>query len=58
MDEPIVVKFYTVVIYDLTKCMKEDNSGTNFFKGENFELTLLNSAMSCESQKDESRYLK
>ena len=40
MDEPIIVKFYTVVIYDLTnKCMKEDNSRTNFCKGENFELT-------------------
>jgi len=35
MDEPIVMKLYKVVVYDLRMCMKEDNPSPKFFK-ENY----------------------
>ena len=28
-------KLYTVAVYSLTICMKEDNPGAKYFKGEN-----------------------
>jgi len=34
MDEPNM-ELYTVVLYDLKMCMKEDNPSTNFLKGDN-----------------------
>jgi len=27
MDNPILIKLYTVTVYDLRMCMKEDNTG-------------------------------
>jgi len=29
MDEPIMMKLYTVVVYNLRMCMKEDHPGLN-----------------------------
>ena len=31
----ILMKLYTVVVYDLRMCMKEDNSGQKYHKGDN-----------------------
>jgi len=35
MDELILIKLYTVVVYDLRMCMKENNPGFNNSKGDN-----------------------
>jgi len=35
MDEQILIKLYTVAVYNLTICMKENISGPNYFKGDN-----------------------
>jgi len=35
MDEPILMKLYTVAVYNLRVYMK-DNPGPNFFKGDNW----------------------
>ena len=35
MDEPMLMKLYTVAVYTLRMCMKEDNPGSNYFKGDN-----------------------
>jgi len=34
MDEPILMKLYTVALYDLRKCMKEEDPGRSYFKGD------------------------
>jgi len=31
----ILMKLYTVVVYNLRMCMKEDNSGQKYHKGDN-----------------------
>jgi len=31
----MLMKFCTVVVYDLRMCMKEDNPGPNIFEGDN-----------------------
>ena len=36
MDKPILMKLYTVVVYDLMMCMKVNNLGPNNFKGDNY----------------------
>jgi len=36
MDKPILMKLYTVVVYDLMMCMKVNNIGLNTFKGDNY----------------------
>ena len=33
-DERILIKRYTVVVYDLRMCMKEEDLDTNYFKGD------------------------
>jgi len=33
-DGPILMKHYTVAVYNLRICMKEDNRGLKYFKGE------------------------
>jgi len=35
MDEPVLMKLYTCVVYGLRMCMKEDNPSPNCFKGDN-----------------------
>jgi len=35
MDELILMKLYTVAVKDLRMCMKGDNPGSNYFKGDN-----------------------
>jgi len=35
MDEPILMKFCTVAVFDLRMGMKEDNPDLNYFKGDN-----------------------
>ena len=37
MNEPILMKLYTVVVYHLRMCIKEDKSGLNNVKGDNKE---------------------
>ena len=34
-SKPILMKLYTVAVYDLKVCMKEDNHDPNYFKGDN-----------------------
>ena len=34
MDKQILMKLYTVAVYDLRMCMKERNHGQNYFKGD------------------------
>ena len=34
MDEPILMKLYTVALYDLRKCMKEEDPGRSYFTGD------------------------
>jgi len=34
MDEPILLTFYTVAVYDLRMLLK-DNPGPKYFKGDN-----------------------
>jgi len=34
-DEPIQMNLCTVAVYNLRICMKEDNPGLNYFKGDN-----------------------
>jgi len=41
MNEPILMKLYTVVVYHLRMCIKEDKSGLNNVKGDNKEFTVL-----------------
>jgi len=36
VDELILVKLYTVAVCELRMCMKEDNPGPNYFKGDNW----------------------
>jgi len=36
MDEPILMKLYTIAVYHM--CMKEDNPGLKHFKGDNFKM--------------------
>ena len=36
IDEPILMKVYTVVLYGLRMYMKEDNPGPNNIKGDNY----------------------
>ena len=33
-DEPILMKLYTVTVYNLIICIKEDNHGPKYFKGD------------------------
>ena len=34
-DQPILMKLYTVTVFDMRICRKEDNPGPNYFKGDN-----------------------
>jgi len=34
MNEPILMKLYTVVVYNLRMCIKEDNSSLKKIKGD------------------------
>ena len=34
-DEPILMKLYTVAVYVLNLCTKEDKPGRNYIKGDN-----------------------
>jgi len=34
MDELILMKLYTIAVNNLRMCMKEDNCGLNYFKGD------------------------
>jgi len=34
-DGPILIKLYTVVVYDLRMCMKEGNLSLKYIKGDN-----------------------
>ena len=36
IDEPILLKLYTVAVYNLGMCMIEDKPSTNYFKGDNW----------------------
>ena len=36
MDELILMKLYTVVVYDLKMCMKENNRGLIYIKRDNY----------------------
>jgi len=36
MDEPILMKLYTIAVYHM--CMKEDNPGLKHFKGDKFKI--------------------
>ena len=31
------MKFYTLAVYNLRMCMKEDNPGTKYIKGDNYK---------------------
>ena len=35
MNEPVLMKFYTVAVNNLRKCIKEDIPGQTYFKGDN-----------------------
>ena len=35
MNEPILMKLYSVVVFDLRMCMKGDNPGPKSIKGDN-----------------------
>jgi len=35
-DESILINLYTVAIYNLKICMKDDNPCLNYFKGDNY----------------------
>jgi len=37
MDEPILIKLYTVAVYDLRMCLKEDNCSLKYVKGDHFK---------------------
>ena len=37
-DIQMLMKVYTVAVYDLRMCKKEDNPGPNYFKGDNRQL--------------------
>ena len=34
-DEPILMKIYTVAVYNLRMCMEEVNPGMKYIKGDN-----------------------
>ena len=34
-DKPILLKLYTVAVFNLRMCLKEDNPCLDFFKGDN-----------------------
>jgi len=35
MDEPVLMKHYTVAVYILSICMRKWGNGPKYFKGEN-----------------------
>ena len=43
-DEPILMKLYTVIVYDMKMCMKKENPDSNYFKWDNWSYTLYSTA--------------
>jgi len=37
LTDDLVIKLYTIVVYDLKMCKIEDISRSNYFKGDNFK---------------------